>query len=71
MKRGELLRKISKAAKSSQLEWVRVGSKGNHEKWRLGISVQVAVPRHAEINEITAEQILKSTESELGARWWK
>jgi hypothetical protein len=71
VKRTALLRKIGTAAKQKGLDWRQVSSKGNHEKWRLGATVQVAIPRHAEINEITARAILNSTESELGEQWWK
>ena len=53
------------------LAWVKVGSRGSHEKWRLGSSVQVAVPRHREINELTARAILAATEDELGEGWWR
>jgi predicted RNA binding protein YcfA (HicA-like mRNA interferase family) len=71
MKRTELVRKIAKAAKEGGLDWDQVAAKGNHEKWRLGKTVQVAIPRHNEVNEITAQAILKSTEDELGKGWWK
>lgn len=71
MKRVALLKQIAVAAKRSGLDWRQVSSKGNHEKWRLGASVQVSIPRHTEINEITARAILKSTEKELGEGWWK
>ena len=71
MKRTALLKQIAGAAKRTGLDWSQVSSKGNHEKWRLGASVQVAIPRHTEINEITARAILKSTEKELGEGWWK
>jgi predicted RNA binding protein YcfA (HicA-like mRNA interferase family) len=71
VKRTALTKLISGAAKANGLTWTQVASKGNHEKWRLGTSVQVSVPRHSEINEITAQAILKSTESELGEEWWK
>ena len=71
MKRADLVRRIARAAKVSGLDWQQVGSKGNHEKWRLGTSVQLAIPRHTEINEITAHAILRSTEKELGEGWWK
>jgi hypothetical protein len=71
MKRTALIRKVREAAKNAGIRWELVASKGNHEKWRLGATVQVAIPRHSEINEITAEAILKDTEAELGARWWK
>ena len=71
MKRATLIRRIVTAAKRSGLDWGQVASKGNHEKWRLGTTMQVSIPRHTEINEITAQAILKSTESELGEGWWK
>jgi predicted RNA binding protein YcfA (HicA-like mRNA interferase family) len=71
MKRAVLLRQIASAAKSRGIGWDRVSSKGSHDKWRLGEAVQVSIPRHTEINEITAQAILKSTESELGERWWR
>ena len=63
MKRTALIKQISDAAKASGLTWTQVASKANHEKWRLGTSVQLSIPRHGEINEITAEAILRSTES--------
>ena len=71
MKRAALIKRVSGAAKASGLTWIQVASKGNHEKWKLGTSVQVSIPRHSEINEITAQAILRSTESELGEGWWK
>ncbi len=71
MKRAALIKRISDAAKANGITWTQVASKGNHEKWRLGRSVQVSIPRHSEINEITAQAILRSTESELGEGWWK
>ena len=71
MKRTALIKRISGAAKAKGITWAQVASKGNHEKWRLGTAVQVAIPRHGEINEITELAILRSTESELGEGWWK
>jgi len=29
------------------------------------------VPRHSDINEFTAEAIMKELEEELGKGWWK
>ena len=70
MKRTLLLRQIARAANDKGLEWERVSTRGSHDKWRLGRTVQVSVPRHAEINEITAQAILKATEQEIGEGWW-
>jgi len=41
-----------------------------HEIWRCG-STTFPVPRHREINELTAVGILKDLEGELGKDWWK
>lgn len=73
MKRVELLKMISDAAKVKGLDWepIKTSKRGDHEKWRLGATVQTAIPRHRDINEITAGEILKDTEAELGRRWWK
>ena len=71
MKRTTLIKRISGAAKANGITWTQVASKGSHEKWRLGTSVQVSIPRHSEINEITVQAILRSTESELGEGWWR
>jgi hypothetical protein len=62
---------IRSAAREKDVEWVQVGSRGSHDKWRLGATVQVAIPRHREINELTARAILASTERELGEGWWR
>lgn len=70
MKRRDLLRKISKAAKASdrELEFVREG--GEHTLYVLN-GQRVVVPRHGEINEITAVAIMKNLEDQFGREWWK
>ena len=62
---------IRSAARENGLSWAQVGSRGSHDKWRLGARVQVAIPRHREINELTARAILAATEDELGEGWWR
>lgn len=73
MKRRDLLASIATAARGAGIEWemVHVSGRGDHEKWRLGHTVQVAIPRHREVNELTARSILQATESELGKGWWR
>jgi hypothetical protein len=63
---------IAEEARSKDKSWkmVRTSGRGRHEKWRLGATVQVSVPRHREVNDITAQAILKATEPELGEEWW-
>ena len=58
MKRAELLKTIRKAAKVGGVEFVLVREGSEHSIYRYG-SQQVVVPRHRELNEITARAILK------------
>jgi hypothetical protein len=73
VKKRDLLILIREAAEEHGKSWTQVATsrRGDHEKWRLGAGVQVSIPRHRFINEITARQILKATESELGEAWWE
>jgi len=70
VKRADLIRKISRAARANDLvlELVREGSR--HSIYRCG-SQQVTVPQHREINEMTAAGIMADLEGELGRGWWK
>lgn len=62
MKRRDLIKKLETEAqrRGETLEMVEGGS---HTKVRIGKDVSV-VPRHSEINEITAKEILK----QMGAK---
>lgn len=71
MKRQELLKRISEAAAAKGIEWELARSGGQHDIFRLGDSVQISVPRHREINELTARAILKAAAPELGEEWWR
>lgn len=70
MKRRILIRKIAKEAKRQDVSWRlhREGSK--HSVYSLDDEI-IPVPRHAEINELTARGILKQCEPKLGKGWWK
>ena len=52
MKHRELVRLLE------QLGYMLVRHGGNHDVYRKGL-VEIAVPRHREINEVTAKQILR------------
>ena len=41
--------------------WYKYEEGKNHEKWTNG-EIKTTVPRHSDINEITAKQILKLAE---------
>jgi mRNA interferase HicA len=71
VKRRDLIRKIGQQAKARGLAWEAVRAGAEHDIYRLGVAAQVSIPRHNEINEITARKILQTTESELGEGWWK
>jgi mRNA interferase HicA len=70
MKRTVLIRWIGKAAKRAGTSWVFVRQGGNHEVWSCGSSM-VTIPRHREINELTAQGLMKDLESALGRDWWR
>ena len=70
MKRADLLRKIERAAKDKGVEFVPVREGGSHSIFRCG-SQSVTVPRHREINELTARGIMRDLYEILGKDWWR
>ena len=64
-----MLRTIARAANRAGADWRRVRDRGDHEVWSLD-EVRVVVPRHREVNEITALRIFLDLEGRLGPRWW-
>ena len=70
MKRIDLIRKLTAAAAASGGDLVLVREGGSHSIFRCG-NQNVVIPRHLEINELTALGIMKDLEDELGKDWWK
>ncbi|MFP8887984.1 type II toxin-antitoxin system HicA family toxin [Streptomyces mangrovi] len=70
MKYRDLVGKIRKAARRKGLAFEMHRQKGSHQYWTCG-STPVVIPKHSEVNEITAEQICKRLEVELGEDWWR
>jgi mRNA interferase HicA len=70
MKRDELLRRIATRARMQGIDWRLDRQRANHEIWRCGV-LEVSVPRHREINEVTAIGICRSLEATLGKGWWR
>jgi hypothetical protein len=70
VKRRELLKRIRSAAQpmGHDVDVVREGAK--HTIFRVG-SVEFPVPRHSEINEYTAQAIMKDLADQLGEGWWR
>ena len=69
MKRVDLLRMISRAAMEAGLPWVLVREGGNHSLFTLR-DIAVQIPRHRDIDGLTAKAIMKHLEGELGVKWW-
>lgn len=65
-----LLRTIARAAKRTGAEWSLVRDRGDHEVWSLD-GIRVVVPRHREVNEMTALRIFLDLNDRLGQRWWR
>jgi mRNA interferase HicA len=65
MRRRELLAELRRIAKEAHVEMALVRHGGRHDVYRLG-AVTVVVPRHTEINELTARGILLDAGERLG-----
>ena len=61
MKKRELMRRLRAIAADADLELAFVRQGANHELWSLG-SQRVAIPRHREINERTANGIITTAQ---------
>jgi hypothetical protein len=70
LQQRELKRRIASVAASRGLTWEKIRDGRHHELWRCG-STKVTIPRHRDINEYTAEAILKDLEGEFGEGWWR
>ena len=70
MKRRVLLQRVAVAARSGGLSWELVRQGSEHEVWALD-GRRITIPRHREINELTAHDIMKALEEEFGRRWWE
>jgi predicted RNA binding protein YcfA (HicA-like mRNA interferase family) len=70
VKRSDLIRKIAEAAADKRLGFTFLREGGSHTIFRCG-SQNVVIPRHREINEMTARGIMRDLEDALGKEWWK
>jgi len=70
VKQVEVKRRIQRAAQARRIQWRLVRQGGRHEVWQCG-RTKVTIPRHREVNEITAQGIFTTLEAELGLGWWK
>lgn len=65
MKRRVLLTALRRAAKEADVEFSLLRHGASHDIYRIG-AVSVVVPRHADINELTARGILLAVAEYLG-----
>lgn len=63
--RGQLLREIRRGAKRQDACFESAGGQGPHEIFWVG-NLKIPVPRHREISERTAQDILHECEPALG-----
>lgn len=70
VKRRDLIAKIATAAQAAGLRWELIRDTGAHEIWSLD-GRRISVPRHREINEMTARAILNDVEDKFGKDWWR
>jgi mRNA interferase HicA len=60
VKRSDLLKRLRRIAKDRGVD-IDIVEGGSHTKVRIGDRI-VVVPRHAEINELTARAVLRDAE---------
>lgn len=70
-KKKALIKRIRQEAKRQGIAFEQSPRKGgNHEIWKLD-GLTVPIPRHAEIQEITAQDIYREAAEKLGKDWWR
>lgn len=69
MKRGDVLKKIRKAARAQGLDFVEQ-ELTRHTGITVG-GVSTTVARHTEIPDLFAETIFRQREPALGKGWWR
>jgi hypothetical protein len=70
MKRRALIQRIRAAALTEDVSCVLIRQGSRHEFWDVG-GVRLSIPRHRDINDWTAEAIMRDLESLLGEGWWR
>jgi hypothetical protein len=70
MRRRRLLGDIAREARATGKAWTMLRQGGGHEIWACG-ETKVSIPRHNEVNELTALRIMQALEAELRDGWWR
>jgi len=70
MKRRALVHRVRTAAAAQGVPCLLIRQGSRHEFWDVG-GFRFAIPRHRDINELTAEAIMRDLEPILGEDWWR
>lgn len=70
MKRRELLKMIYREASRKGVSNVTLREGGRHSIVTLS-NLNIPIPRHREIGDLLAMQIMKECEPVFGGRWWR
>ncbi|NNM45645.1 ribonuclease PH [Knoellia koreensis] len=70
MKRGDVIKKIKKAAKAASLEFEQY-ELTRHTGIRVGGTSTTISRSSSDMPDVFAETIFKQLESELGKGWWR
>ena len=70
MKRRDLIAMIDAAARDRGLDWRMLRQGAGHQIWELD-GLRVVIPRHREVNEVTAGKILRLLAELLEPGWWR
>ena len=65
MKRADLIKEVEARARRKGLDCHLHRQGGSHEVWKVN-DKSVPIPRHREVNDYTAKQILKQVDEALG-----
>ena len=69
VKRRELLRKIYRQAARQGIKDVALREGGRHSIVTIS-NLSIPIPRHKELGDLPAMQIMKQFQPVLGERWW-
>lgn len=67
MKQRDLIKRLAGMAKDADGAWKFGAEGGNHEVWLLN-GRKIIIPRHREINELTAKGIIRRAHDMLDGR---
>jgi len=70
VKRRDIIRKLSRAAKLIDDSLIGIDTRGKHDKL-LYKDLRVPIPRHYEISEGTTRAIFQAFEGYFGKDWWR